>query len=189
MRHMASAKFAFHTVNCHFRERCASQARQFVRQLPCGWDSSKVAGHLAKCDPKALAGDLLRFTKTIPNTPQFFKAHRKNLYNTIDELGPPTLFATASAAGTCDPHLRKLIADWNGLAGTRRDPFVPNLTPSEVRGRRNANLHDFAAVASWFWDKKAALVRDRLLPRLGIIASWERTEYQCRGSCHGHALW
>ena len=36
MRHIASLRFTFHTVNCRFRERASSYARAFVRGLPCG---------------------------------------------------------------------------------------------------------------------------------------------------------
>ena len=44
MRHVASLRFTFHTVNCRFCECASSYARAFVRGLPCGHeDSAKVA--------------------------------------------------------------------------------------------------------------------------------------------------
>ena len=46
MRHMASLRFTFHTVNCRFRECASSYARAFVRGLPCGHkDRAKVAAY------------------------------------------------------------------------------------------------------------------------------------------------
>ena len=190
MRHMSNLRFTFHAMNYRFRERAMSASRAFVRGLPCdSKNDGAVANFLRNCDAGALSNKLLRFTKSMPNSPQFFNMHRKNLHNMIDELGPPTFFSTASAADTECPHLHKLIVEWAGLAGTIRDPFVPNLTPSESKKRRFRNLAEYPAIASWFWDQKSDLVQKGLLPLLGVTSFWERTEYQSRGSCHGHALW
>ena len=191
MRHMANREFSFHTVNRNFRDISSTHARAFLRQVPGvdPNDAASVGSFLRGSDTSDVSKRLLRFSKTIPGTPQFFHNQRKNLHNMIDELGPPTIFATASAADTHCPHLHKLIVEWAGLAGTSRDPFVIDLTPAEARKRRHDNLVQYPAMASWYWDKKAKLIQDRLLPALGMVAYWERTEYQSRGSAHGHALW
>ena len=70
MRHMASLRFTFHTVNCRFRECASSYARAFVRGLPCGHkDRAKVAAYLRNCVSSELSRRLLRFTKSTPNSP------------------------------------------------------------------------------------------------------------------------
>ena len=191
MRHMSNRDFSFHTVNRNFRDISSTHARAFLRQVP-GVDPNdavSVGKYLRDTDPGEVSKRLLRFSKSIPGTPQFFHHERKNLHNMIDELGPPTIFATASAADTHCPHLHKLIVEWAGLAGSSKDPFVCDLTPAEVRKRRHDNLVAYPAIASWYWDKKVKLIQEKLLPALGVVAFWERTEYQSRGSAHGHALW
>ena len=112
MRHMSNLRFTFHAMNYRFRERAMSASRAFVRGLPCdSKNDGAVANFLRNCDAGALSNKLLRFTKSMPNSPQIFNMHRKNLHNMIDELGPPTSFATASAADTESSHLHQLIVE------------------------------------------------------------------------------
>jgi hypothetical protein len=49
-------------------------------------------------------------------------------------------------------------------------------------------LTDFPAIVAWFWEMRTRLVNERLLIELGMMAYLERTEYQSRGSAHGHSL-
>ena len=70
MRHMASLRFTFHTVNCRFRECASSYFHALVRGLPCGHkDRAKVAAYLRNCDSSELSRRLLRFTTSTPNSP------------------------------------------------------------------------------------------------------------------------
>jgi len=102
---------------------------------------------------------------------------------------PPTFFATASAADTQCPRLHKLLVPWSGLAGSSRDPFTRGISAQESYKRRARNLADNPAAAAYFWERKAQIFQDKFLPLLGVTSWWERTEYQQRGSAHGHALW
>jgi hypothetical protein len=122
MSHMSNLRFAFHTVNFHFRDRGASASRQFINQLPCGWgDDAKIAAYLSKCDPADLSRSLLRFTKSMPNTPQFFNGHRKQLHNMTDELGPPPLCWSGTMAG----HRTKECARGKKEKGGMEDGHFP----------------------------------------------------------------
>jgi len=189
MVHMTHKLFPFHIFNCNIRSKCDSASRAYVKQLPCGYDDSQIAEHLKKTDPEQLQKELLSFSHAIPNSAPFFMKRRKELKSMTDELGQPTFFVTASAADTQCPHLHKLIVQWNGFAGTTSDPFVPGISQAEVYQRKAKNLADNPTAASYFWDKKASNFREQFLPLLGVTAHWERTEYQARGSAHGHALW
>jgi hypothetical protein len=191
MRHMTDKLFSFHIMNTHFRDIAHTSSRAFVRHI-CGrgnLDPSRLAEVLATADSRDLQRQLLSFTRSMPNSPQYFDSKRRELLCMIEECGQPTFFVTHSAADTHCPHLHRLIVQWNGFADTNRDPFVPNLSPSKAHKRRCQNLQDSPAIAAWFWNKKTALFRDKIMPLLGFTAYWERTEFQCRGSAHGHCLW
>ena len=180
-------QFGFHACNKEFRRIGAQTAAAFLK-YETGFNPKKVAALLR--EPIPAQKRLFTFARSMPNSAPFFKSKQKELLAMIDTLGQPTMFATHSFADTHCPHLHRLIVQWCGLAGTSRDPFQEQLDPDMARGIRTANLNDYSDVAAYFWEQKMNYFRSNILgPVLGFTAWWERTEYQHRGSPHGHALW
>ena len=189
MRHAAHRLFGFHIMNAHLRDISRGSSKAFVREVSGAFNDADISKFLATTDPKKLHTQLLAYTASIPNTPQYFNARRKELLAMIDARGPPTVFGTHSAADSHDPHLHRLIVHWGGLARTAQDPFVPGITAAEAHSRRCTNLANYPTMVAHFWDQKTKLFRERFLgPVLGFTHIWERTEYQSRGSAHGHWL-
>ena len=186
---MKHKQFSFHIMNTHFRERCASTSKSFVRHQSGSYDQDRIARYLNSCSPKDLQKHLMSFSSSLPNTPQFFEAQRRNLMSMTLEHGQPCIFGTHSFADTRNPALHHLIVRWARLQDTVRDPFAPNITPQEARSRKVQNLVDYPCIVSSFWQKLTLQFRDSVLfNELGFNHFFERTEYQSRGSAHGHWL-
>ena len=189
MRHAQSPLFGYHCMNWHLRDVAHGSAVTFVRKIANSFDDAAISAHLQSCDPADLYKQVMAFTSGLPNTPQYMRAHRKELMHMNDHFGPATIFGTHSAADTHDPHVHRLIVHWAGLAGTVRDPFVLGIEPKEAHARRCKNLADFPTMGAYYWHRKTELWRTLMLTGvLGFAHVWERTEYQFRGSPHGHWL-
>jgi hypothetical protein len=184
---LTDKQFCFHACNLQFRKMASQLSSAFVR-FEAGSSEKQVGLLLA--NPNLAQKRQLSYASSMPNSAQFYCKQKKELDAMIATHGQPTIFATHSFADTHCPHLHRLIVQVAGLAGSCRDPFISSLEPQDAHSRRVANLNDFSDIAAFFWERKTNYFHERILgPVLGFTHWWERTEYQHRGSPHGHALW
>ena len=73
--------------------------------------------------------------------------------------------------------------------GSSRDSTMASLSETERKRRSIANVIDYPVLVAEFWQRKTEIVREYLLRDLGIVACFDRMEYQSRGSVHVHSFW
>lgn len=124
-------------------------------------------------------------------------------------LGDPHVFATHSFADTYCPYLAEFLLKWRRESWSPTEeerrtkqsspyaddgphsPFAPGLSPSQVKERKWALLHDNPALAAHFFALKTELYLEHIcVGILGARAYWSRYEWQSRGATHAHYfLW
>ena len=73
--------------------------------------------------------------------------------------------------------------------GSSRDSTMASLSETERKRRSIANVIDYPVLVAEFWQRKTEIAREYLLRDLGIVACFDRMEYQSRGSVHVHSFW
>ena len=132
--------------------------------------------------------DGFRFLKTLRGSPPYFEKAKKDLFATIRQLGPASLFCSFSSAETKWTHLLRILGklvDPNNYS----DEELDNLTWDE---KCRLIQSDPVTCARHFDFQFNTFLKDVLMSELaplGKIKDWfYRVEYQQRGSPHIHML-
>ena len=128
-----------------------------------------------------------RFLKNTRGSPSFWHSVLLDLLAMVRQLGPPTWFLTLSAADMHWPEVIRSIALQYGVHLS--DDDVKNLTWTEKASWIRKNP---ITASRMFVHRLSAFLRlvicDKSNPIGEIIDYMERTEFQNRGSPHGHLL-
>ncbi|KAI3924837.1 hypothetical protein MKW98_031088 [Papaver atlanticum] len=112
----------------------------------------------------------------------YWYSRLKELISMVNQLGPPTIFFTLSAADLQWPELYKLLDTENRLE---------SLDPNRRMRERAKLLNQNPLVVSWFLQKRVDLFLKLFLKKeFKVVDHWYRFEWQSRGSGHMHGfLW
>jgi ATP-dependent DNA helicase PIF1 len=138
----------------------------------------------------ALLQSIQRVMVWIPRLSPFWRKHRMQLSNMIDQLGSPHLFFTLSAADLHWPDLHRLIEEQRSQLGDGL-PLGP-LDEHAIHTRHVDNLTKYPhTVASFLQSRvKEFLSTIGKHPEFEHTNHWYRYKWQHRGSGHVHGfLW
>ena len=132
-------------------------------------------------DPN-LIKNILCFNSSLRGTSAYWHARCGELLDLVQQIGPPTLFFTLSAADIHWPDISRLLDP-----GTNYEA----LSRHEASKRRNSLVNDNPVIIAWYFVKRADFfIKSVLVPEFKVNSFWYRFEYQHRGSVHLHGvLW
>ena len=167
MRQQANRRAGFYVRNSDKKEISLDELQEAFEQ-----DTTESA---------ALLQSISRFSGTLRGTRPFWAMRRIQLLAYVQNLGPPQLFLTLSAA---DLHWDDLMRHMPRYEEWR------NGTP-EVRNRiARMNLKENPHIAAyWFHVRFSLFKREVLSQKWKIEDNWCRYEWQGRGSSHTHGLY
>ncbi|KAI3934810.1 hypothetical protein MKW98_026218 [Papaver atlanticum] len=160
---------ALGTVYINRNPRDGELTIEKIREMVSSGDSS-LACHVAYC------------AQQMRGCRVYWYSRLKELISMVNQLGPPTIFFTLSAADLQWPELYKLLDTENRLE---------SLDPNRRRRERAKLLNENPLVVSWFLQKRVDLFLKLFLKKeFKVVDHWYRFEWQSRGSGHVHGfLW
>ena len=122
----------------------------------------------------------LAYNSNLRSTSAYWYARSRELLDMVEQLGPPTIFLTLSAAGLLWPELNRLF---------EMEPNFYNLDENEQKRERAKKLNKFPHIAAYYFQQRAEIfIHHLMIPNLKIVDFWYRIEFQHRGSPHIHGL-
>ena len=129
-------------------------------------------------DPVKMMSQIMHFGETLRGSRQYWYLARSELTDRINQVGPPTIFFTFSAADLHWPEFQDLFVS----SGTTEEQSMAN---------RRRNLNENPLLACWFLEERMTKYLKEVVGNLFTVTdSWYRYEWQSRGSGHVHGfLW
>jgi hypothetical protein len=147
-------------------------------------DDLKMAFQEDTAEAEAIINQITRFSSTLRGTRPFWYRALKHLQSTIRQLGCPSLFITLSAADYYWDSLMRLMP--GGIYERFR---LADSRDALVRVARDAVKDNPLIVDFYFYRRFQLFKRHVLKPKFNVVDSWDRFEYQARGSAHSHGLY
>ena len=178
--------FARHPRFCHYVQNMDERHRIYTQANFCIKDSelSMTRQDLENIqrDPtrlQELKGKITRYGANITGSPPYFYQRRKELENTIDQKGAPTVWWTLSFPDFHWDDLHKLFGERG-----------PNMTDEDFRKWKAQNLKENPGLVNEFFVKRVEAFVGEMFGRDVLDAEWHwyRFEWQKRLSIHVHGL-
>jgi hypothetical protein len=176
---MAAARhptLRFYLLNVQMRRNVAQSAQMMAKDDVDLKDLATVddLDKLSDAEINYIEKRLHRRTKKIKGTPAFMRQRRVECKRFFEQAGVgekeglkenASFFATASFADLHCPMLHSLIVSWAGLQGSSRDPFCYDTWyQKESYSIRLANVRDYPTMVVFFFDEKARIFHEKVLP-------------------------
>jgi hypothetical protein len=183
------SRFRYVGFNMLMRHQINSKSGFFVKKLrpeqgDLTLDDLKMAFQEDTAEAEAIINRITRFSSSLRGTRPFWYGALKQLQSTVRQLGCPSLFITLSAA---DYHWDSLMRLMPG--GIYERFRLADSRDARVRVARDAVKDNPLIVDFYFYRRFQLFKRYVLKPKFNVVDSWDRFEYQARGSAHSHGLY
>lgn len=172
------------TFNSNMRHQVTTRSSYFVKQVMTEEiDLDELRQAIVQPNDqqsKSILSRITRYAGSFRGTRPFWSKKRHELTAMIRQIETPDAFITFSAADL----------QWESLAShmPRYEEWKVASDADRVRIARQ-NLIDNPHIATWHFDRRHKALKEQVLtPKFGITDSWERKEYQARGSDHSHGF-
>jgi ATP-dependent DNA helicase PIF1 len=183
------SRFRYIGFNMLMRHQINSKSGFFVKKMrpeqgDLTLDDLKMAFQEDTVEAEAIINQITRFSGTLRGTRPFWYGALKQLQSTVRQLGCPSLFITCSAA---DYH-------WDSLMRLMPGDVYQRFRDADTRDRRvrvaRDAVKDNPLIVDFYFYRRFQLFKRHILkPKFNVVDSWDRFEYQARGSAHNHGLY
>jgi len=183
------SRFRYVLFNMLMRRQINTKSGFFVRRIrpehgDLTLDDLKMAFQDNTVESEAIVNSITRFSSTLRGTRPFWYGKLKQLQATVRQLGSPDLFITLSAA---DYH-------WDSLMRLMPAELYARFLAADTRERRTRvateAIRDHPLLVDYHFYQRFALFKKHvLIPKFNVVDSWDRFEWQARGSAHSHGLY
>lgn len=172
-------RFGYFALNTTLRWKSNRNARVFINKQKVGSMTPAQLIHKIRTD-KAFQRNLRTFSSNERITDAYWRVRRYELFDMIEQLGPPTFFITLSAADQFWPDLLNFFEPDRDLLA---------ITEWEHIKRTIRLLNSHAAEAAYLYNRRIRyFLKNIVFPVLKVKDHWYRVEFQERGSPHIHAM-